>query len=95
MVCGFGQAIKRDKERELHEQTRCVANPIGTNDFDYEDKQKTEESTMVYEGLHFNLAAENSKNPFLISSVVQLFACLSNVVSASFLLCSLVQSYQE
>lgn len=75
MVCDFGQAIKRDKERELHEQTRCVANPIGTNDFDYEDKQKTEESTMVYEGLHFNLAAENSKNPFFISH-------LSNVVSA-------------
>ncbi|TWW62203.1 Separin [Takifugu flavidus] len=55
-------AIERDKQRELLGQTQGVANPIGTNDFDYEDKQKTEESTMVYEGLHFNLAAENSLN---------------------------------
>lgn len=57
----FLQAIERDKQRELHGQTQSVANPIGTNDFDYEDKLKTEESTMVYEGLHFNLAVENSK----------------------------------
>ncbi|XP_065811017.1 separin [Labrus bergylta] len=54
------EAIERDKkQRELREQIRCAANPIGTNDFDYEDKQKTQESFMVYEGLHFNLAAEN------------------------------------
>lgn len=57
----FFQAIERDKQRDLLGQTQGVANPIGTNDFDYEDKQKTQESTMVYEGLHFNLAAENSK----------------------------------
>uniref|UniRef100_A0A3B4TT27 separase n=1 Tax=Seriola dumerili TaxID=41447 RepID=A0A3B4TT27_SERDU len=54
------EAIEKDKKlRELREQTRCVANPIGTNDFDYEDKQKTQDNIMVYEGLHFNLAAEN------------------------------------
>ncbi|XP_040891017.1 separin isoform X2 [Toxotes jaculatrix] len=54
------EAIEKDKKlRELREQTRCVANPIGTNDFDYEDKQKTQDSILVYEGLHFNLAAEN------------------------------------
>ncbi|XP_059186202.1 separin isoform X2 [Centropristis striata] len=54
------EAIERDKKlRELREQTRCAANPIGTNDFDYEDKQKTQDSIQVYEGLHFNLAAEN------------------------------------
>ncbi|XP_023279429.1 separin isoform X2 [Seriola lalandi dorsalis] len=54
------ETIEKDKKlRELREQTRCVANPIGTNDFDYEDKQKTQDNIMVYEGLHFNLAAEN------------------------------------
>ncbi|XP_038552604.1 separin [Micropterus salmoides] len=54
------EAIERDnKQRELREQTQRVANPIGTNDFDYEDKQKTQDSILVYEGLHFNLAAEN------------------------------------
>lgn len=63
-MCVFGQAIEKDKKlRELREQARCEANPIGTNDFDYEDKQKTQDSIQVYEGLHFNLAAENSK-PF-------------------------------
>ncbi|KAI3370171.1 hypothetical protein L3Q82_024954, partial [Scortum barcoo] len=54
------EAIERDKKlRELREQTRCEANSIGTNDFDYEDKQKSQDSILVYEGLHFNLAAEN------------------------------------
>ncbi|XP_034442068.1 separin [Hippoglossus hippoglossus] len=54
------EAIEKDiKLRELRNQKRCVANPIGTNDFDYEDKQKTEDSILLYEGLHFNLAAEN------------------------------------
>ncbi|XP_034537905.1 separin [Notolabrus celidotus] len=54
------EAIERDKkQRELREQTQCLANPIGTNDFDYEDKQKTQDSFLVHEGLHFNLAAEN------------------------------------
>jgi len=58
-----GQAIESDrKRRELREQTQPVADPIGSNDFDYENKQKTQDSTLVYEGLHFNLAAENSRN---------------------------------
>lgn len=57
----FLQAIDRDKHRELRGQTQSVSNLIGTNDFDYEDKLKTEESTVVHESLHFNLAAENSK----------------------------------
>lgn len=71
MLCVFVQAIERDKKlRELREQTQCVANPIGTNDFDYEDKQKTQDSILVYEGLHFNLAAENSRKPLFILSIV-------------------------
>ncbi|KAK5872315.1 hypothetical protein PBY51_013029 [Eleginops maclovinus] len=54
------EGIDRDKKlRELREQSRCSANPIGTNDLDYEDKQKTQDSSLVYEGLLFNLAAEN------------------------------------
>ncbi|KAM3621454.1 uncharacterized protein V6R79_011383 [Siganus canaliculatus] len=54
------EAIKRDqKQRELREQTRCMTDPIGSNDFDYEDKQKTQDSIMIYEGLHFSIAAEN------------------------------------
>ncbi|CAJ1051098.1 separin [Xyrichtys novacula] len=54
------EAIERDKkQRELREQTQGLTNPEVTNDFDYEDKQKTQDSLLVYEGLHFNLAAEN------------------------------------
>ncbi|XP_068449511.1 separin isoform X2 [Clinocottus analis] len=54
------ETIDRDKKlRELREQTQCVANQMETNDFDYEDKQKTQDSILVYEGLHFNLDAEN------------------------------------
>ncbi|XP_026161906.1 separin isoform X2 [Mastacembelus armatus] len=54
------EAIEKDKKlQELSEQTQCLANPVGTNDFDYEDKQKSQDNILVYEGLHFNLAAEN------------------------------------
>lgn len=44
------------------EKTHCVTNLVGNNDFDYEDKRKTQDSNLVYEGLQFNLAAENSRN---------------------------------
>ncbi|XP_017271200.1 separin [Kryptolebias marmoratus] len=54
------EAIDSDrKRRELREKTQCVTNLVGNNDFDYEDKQKTQDSSLVYEGLQFNLAAEN------------------------------------
>ncbi|KAF7206960.1 separin [Nothobranchius furzeri] len=53
------EAIENDrKRRELHEKTSCVSNLVGNNDFDYEDKQKTQDS-LVYEGLQFNMAAED------------------------------------
>lgn len=76
-LCVFRQAIERDKKlREEHESTR-VENPIGTNDFDYEDKQKTQDNILVYEGLHFSLAAENSRNPFLMNWLSSLCAPVS------------------
>ncbi|KAG7217902.1 hypothetical protein INR49_020776 [Caranx melampygus] len=54
------EGIEKDKKlRELREQTLCVANATETNDFDHEDKQKTQDNNQVYEGLHFNLATEN------------------------------------
>uniref|UniRef100_A0A8C7X1K1 Extra spindle pole bodies like 1, separase n=1 Tax=Oryzias sinensis TaxID=183150 RepID=A0A8C7X1K1_9TELE len=46
------------KQRELREQTPGVNSHIGNNDFDFEEKQKMHDSSLVYEGLHFNLAAE-------------------------------------
>ncbi|CAL8335764.1 unnamed protein product [Lota lota] len=53
-------AIDKDKKlQDLREKTQSVANPPGTNDMDYEDKQKTQDSSLVYEGLYFNLAAES------------------------------------
>ncbi|XP_068598709.1 separin [Brachionichthys hirsutus] len=53
-------AIEGDKKRrQLQEQNLCVTTPIGTNDFEYEDRQKTQDSNLLHEDLHFNLAAEN------------------------------------
>lgn len=54
------EAIARDKKRqELRDQTQSVTNPVWTNDFEYEDKQKSQDSITVYEGLHFSLDAQN------------------------------------
>ncbi|XP_007566156.1 separin [Poecilia formosa] len=53
------EAIENDKKRkQLRENAEDATNPIGNNDFDYEDKQKTQDRTLVYEGLHLNLSAE-------------------------------------
>ncbi|XP_051804162.1 separin [Acanthochromis polyacanthus] len=53
------EAIENDrKRRDLCRQTPYAADPV-INDFEYEDKQKTQDSNQVYERLHFNLAAEN------------------------------------
>ncbi|XP_037107969.1 separin [Syngnathus acus] len=54
------EAIERDiKLRQMREQTPCVENPVGTNDFDYEDKQQNENNILVYDGLKFSLSAQN------------------------------------
>ncbi|XP_054639816.1 separin [Dunckerocampus dactyliophorus] len=54
------EAIDRDRKlQEMRQQSPCVQNPIGTNDLDYEDKQKNEDSILVYDNLHFSLAAHN------------------------------------
>lgn len=63
MVCLSGQTIAREKTlKDLREQTPSVANPVGTNDFEYEDKQREQDNSQVYDALHLNLAAEKSKN---------------------------------
>lgn len=83
----FNQAIDSDRKRkELREQTQCVTSSIGNNDFDYEDKQKTQDSIPVYEGLHFNLTAEHSKKFFFPPSVkskliVCYWICLCDIYS--------------
>ncbi|XP_051932994.1 separin isoform X2 [Hippocampus zosterae] len=54
------EAIERDvKLREMRKQSPCVENPVGTNDFDLEDKQRNEGNILVYDGLKFSLAAQN------------------------------------
>lgn len=57
------QAIDKEKRlQNVREQAGGNNNPVQTNDIDYEDKQKQQDSNLVYEGLRFNLAAESSKN---------------------------------
>lgn len=60
----FGQALDTEKRlREVQEGSKTTGNldPVPTNDLEYEDKQKTQDSQLVYDGLRFNLAAHNSK----------------------------------
>ncbi|XP_036386546.1 separin [Megalops cyprinoides] len=54
------EAIQRDRRLcEAHRQVRSYAEPLGTNDLDYEDKQKQQDSQLVYDCLHFSLRAES------------------------------------
>uniref|UniRef100_A0A4W5M645 Uncharacterized protein n=1 Tax=Hucho hucho TaxID=62062 RepID=A0A4W5M645_9TELE len=54
------QAIDKEKRlQKVREQAGGDTNPVETNDLDYEDKQKQQDSNLVYEGLRFNLAAES------------------------------------
>lgn len=60
----FDQALDTEKRlREVQEGSKTTGNldPVPTNDLEYEDKQKTQDSQLVYDCLRFNLAAQNSK----------------------------------
>uniref|UniRef100_A0A8C7QDB7 separase n=1 Tax=Oncorhynchus mykiss TaxID=8022 RepID=A0A8C7QDB7_ONCMY len=63
-VCTLEKNLQEaiDKEKRLQnvrQQAGGDTNPVETNDLDYEDKQKQQDSNLVYEGLRFNLAAES------------------------------------
>ncbi|XP_061731171.1 separin isoform X1 [Nerophis ophidion] len=54
------KATERDmKLQEMRRQSPCEQNPGGTNDLDYEDKQKNKDNILLYDDLHFSLAAHN------------------------------------
>uniref|UniRef100_A0A3Q4MVM5 separase n=1 Tax=Neolamprologus brichardi TaxID=32507 RepID=A0A3Q4MVM5_NEOBR len=56
--------LKDDKAHALLWLYICtLEKTLQENDFDYEDKQKTQDSIPVYEGLHFNLTAEHLCQP--------------------------------
>lgn len=48
-------AVQEENKREVN------MDPVPTNDLEYEDKQKSQESQLVYDGLRFNLLAHCSK----------------------------------
>lgn len=52
------RAVQAESKMEV-----CV-DPVPTNDLEYEDKQKSQESQLVYDGLRFNLQAHSSKSLF-------------------------------
>lgn len=74
-MCVLCQAIDKDRERrKLREQQWSAANPVGTNDLEFESKQKAQDSNSIYEGLCFNLESENGRDFFsflLYSSLLQ------------------------
>lgn len=49
--------------RAVQEGSKTVPglDPAPTNDLEYEDKQKIQESQLVYDGLRFNLSEHNSE----------------------------------
>uniref|UniRef100_A0A8B9LAL5 separase n=1 Tax=Astyanax mexicanus TaxID=7994 RepID=A0A8B9LAL5_ASTMX len=51
-------------EANLQEGIKTTGNldPVPTNDLEYEDKQKTQDSQLVYDGLCFNLVAHNKRS---------------------------------
>lgn len=61
------QAVDTEKRlRAVQAESKMEVNVdvVPTNDLEYEDKQKSQESQLVYEGLCFNLLAHNSKTLF-------------------------------
>ncbi|KAF5897593.1 separin, partial [Clarias magur] len=55
-----------DTERRLRavqdgSKTAADLEPVPTNDLEYEDKQKVQESQLVYDGLRFNLSEHNKR----------------------------------
>ncbi|KAI2663698.1 Separin [Labeo rohita] len=56
------EAVDTEKRlRAVQEENKMEVNmdPVPTNDLEYEDKQKSQESQLVYDGLRFNLLAQN------------------------------------
>ncbi|XP_007254307.3 separin [Astyanax mexicanus] len=55
-----------DTEKRLREVQEGITtgnlDPVPTNDLEYEDKQKTQDSQLVYDGLRFNLVAHNKRS---------------------------------
>ncbi|XP_059426784.1 separin [Carassius carassius] len=56
------EAVDTEKRlRAVQEENKMEMNmdPVPTNDLEYEDKQKSQESQLVYDGLRFNLLAQS------------------------------------
>ncbi|XP_077054466.1 separin isoform X1 [Siphateles boraxobius] len=56
------EAVDTEKRlRAVQEENKTELNmdPVPTNDLEYEDKQKSQESQLVYDGLRFNLLAQS------------------------------------
>ncbi|XP_042615136.1 separin-like [Cyprinus carpio] len=56
------EAVDTEKRlRAVQEENKMEVNmdPVPTNDLEYEDKQKSQESQLVYDGLRFNLLAQS------------------------------------
>ncbi|XP_046881955.1 separin [Hypomesus transpacificus] len=69
---------KGGKLRDVCEQAGSDTIPVATNDLDYEDKQKQQDSHLVYEGLHFNLADESKRHQPLDRALAEWASLLQN-----------------
>uniref|UniRef100_A0A8C1V9L5 separase n=1 Tax=Cyprinus carpio TaxID=7962 RepID=A0A8C1V9L5_CYPCA len=55
--------LETNLQEVIQEENKMEMNldPVPTNDLEYEEKQKSQESQLVYDGLRFNLLAQSSK----------------------------------
>ncbi|KAJ8260339.1 hypothetical protein GJAV_G00179820 [Gymnothorax javanicus] len=64
-ICGLERDLQEAKERDQRlaasREQSISLEPQGTNDLDYEDKQKRQDSQQVYESLRFNLSAQSKQ----------------------------------
>ncbi|XP_055068352.2 LOW QUALITY PROTEIN: separin [Misgurnus anguillicaudatus] len=54
------EAVDTEKRlRAVQEENKVNVDPVPTNDLEYEEKQKSQESQLVYDGLRFSLLADS------------------------------------
>lgn len=93
-VC-LSQAVDMEKRlRAVQEGGKTAANldAVPTNDLEYEDKQKFQESQLVYDGLRFNLSEHNSEEQtaaclYIHNTLMLRSICLSRIPEPGMMSC--------
>lgn len=69
-VCQAVDTEKRLRAVQEGSKTAADLDPVPTNDLEYEDKRKFQESQLVYDGLRFNLSEHNSDGLYIHNKLI-------------------------